>query len=147
MTVLIAGPEPGAELPGVDLRLLRSRAVRALREIERSDAELSIALVDDATMSELNRKYRSKAGPTDVLSFSQLEGEHAELSANLLGDVVISLEAAARQARSAHRGLDSEVARLLIHGILHLIGHDHQHDDEARVMQGLERSLRRAIDA
>ena len=147
MTVLISGPESGAELPGVDRRLLRSRAVRVLRELERFDAELSIALVDDATISDLNRRYRSKAGPTDVLSFSQLEGEHVELAGNLLGDVVISLETAARQARVAHRGLDSEVAKLLVHGILHLIGHDHELDDEARVMQQLERRLRRAIDA
>ena len=147
MTVLISGPESGAELPGVDCRLLRSRAVRVLRELERFDAELSIALVDDATISDLNRRYRSKAGPTDVLSFSQLEGEHVELAGNLLGDVVISLETAARQARVAHRGLDSEVAKLLVHGILHLIGHDHERVDEARVMQQLERRLRRAIDA
>jgi probable rRNA maturation factor len=147
VTVLISGPESGAELPGVDCRLLRSRAVRVLRELERFDAELSIALVDDATISDLNRRYRSKAGPTDVLSFSQLEGEHVELAGNLLGDVVISLETAARQARVAHRGLDSEVAKLLVHGILHLIGHDHERDDEARVMQQLERRLRRAIDA
>jgi probable rRNA maturation factor len=147
VTVLIAGPEPGALLRSVDRRLLRSRAVRVLRELERSDAELSIALVDDATIAELNRTYRSKAGPTDVLSFSQLEGEHVELAGNLLGDVVISLETAARQARCAHRGLDSEVAKLLVHGILHLIGHDHERDDEARVMQQLERRLRRAIDA
>jgi len=147
VTVLISGPESGAELPGVDRRLLRSRAVRVLRELEHFDAELSIALVDDATISDLNRRYRSKAGPTDVLSFSQLEGEHVELAGNLLGDVVISLETAARQARVAHRGLDSEVAKLLVHGILHLIGHDHERDDEARVMQQLERRLRRAIDA
>ena len=147
MTVLIAGPEPGAELPGVDRRRLRSRALRVLRELERADAELSIALVDDATIAELNRRYRGKAGPTDVLSFSQLEGEHGELAGNLLGDVVISLETAARQARSAHRGLDSEVVRLLVHGILHLLGHDHEHDDEARVMQRLERRLRRVVAA
>jgi len=147
VTVLIAESAPGAELPDVDRRLLRSRAVRVLRELERSDTELSIALVDDATIAELNQKYRSKAGPTDVLSFSQLEGEHVELAGNLLGDVVISLETAARQARSAHRGLDSEVAQLLVHGILHLIGHDHEHDDDALAMQQLERRLRRAVDA
>lgn len=147
MTVLIAGPESDVELPRVDRRLLRSRAMRVLLELERSDAELSIALVDDATMAELNQTYRSKPGPTDVLSFSQQGGEHPELAGNLLGDVVISLETAARQARAAHRGFDSEVAQLLIHGILHLVGHDHERDDEARVMQQLERRLRRAVDA
>jgi probable rRNA maturation factor len=147
VTVLIAGPEPGAPLRNVDRELLHERAVRVLRELERSDSELSIALVDDATIAELNRTYRSKSGPTDVLSFSQLEGEHIELAGNLLGDVVISLETAARQARVAHRGLDSEVSKLLIHGILHLIGYDHERDDEARIMQRLERRLRGAIDA
>ena len=147
MTVLIDGPASEIDLPSIDRRLLRSRAERVLRELERSDAELSIALVDDATIAELNQTYRSKPGPTDVLSFSQLGGEKAELAGNLLGDVVISLETAARQARSAHRGLDSELARLLVHGILHLIGYDHEHDEEARVMQRLERQVRRAIDA
>jgi len=147
VTVLIAGPEPGAPQRSVDRRQLQARAEQVLRELERSDAELSIALVDDATIAGLNRTYRSKSGPTDVLSFSQLEGEHVELAGNLLGDVVISLETAARQARAAHHGLDSEVTRLLIHGILHLIGYDHERDDEARIMQRLERRLRGAIGA
>jgi len=147
VTVLIRWPEPGDDLPSVDRRLLRSRAVRVLRELERADAELSVALVDDATIAELNEQYRDLAGPTDVLSFSQLEGDHVELAGNLLGDVVISLETAARQARSAHRGLDSEILRLLVHGVLHLLGYDHEHDDEARVMQQLERRVRRAVDA
>jgi probable rRNA maturation factor len=147
VTVLIDWPHPGVDLPRVDRRLLRSRALRALRAIGRSDAELSIAFVDDAKIAQLNEAYRAKAGATDVLSFSQLEGEHAELAGNLLGDVVISLETAARQARAAHRGLDSEVARLLVHGLLHLVGYDHEHDEEARVMQRLERQVRRAIDA
>jgi rRNA maturation RNase YbeY len=147
VTVLIEWPDRGDDLPKVDRRLLRSRAVAALRAIERPRAELSIAFVDDAKIAELNEAYRGKSGPTDVLSFSQLEGEHVELAGNLLGDVVISLETAARQARSAHRGLDSELARLLVHGILHLIGYDHEHDEEARDMQRLERQVRRAIDA
>jgi len=147
VTVLIAGPEPGAPLRNVDHQRLQARAEQVLRELERSGAELSIALVDDATIAELNQTYRSKSGPTDVLSFSQLEGEHVELAGNLLGDVVISLETTARQARAAHRSFDSEVAKLLIHGILHLVGYDHERDDEARIMQRLERRLRGAIGA
>jgi probable rRNA maturation factor len=146
VTVLLSGPEPRPGLPVVDQRLLRSRAVGVLRELERSRQELSIALVDDETIAALNVRYRGKAGPTDVLSFSQLEGEHVPRGERLLGDVVISVETAACQARVAHRGLDSEIARLLVHGTLHLIGYDHGHDDEARVMRRLERQLRRAID-
>ena len=71
--------------------------------------------------------------PTDVLSFSLLEGEDAEHRGALLGDVVIGVETAARQARAAPpRSLDEEVARLLIHGTLHLLGHDHEQAEEAR---------------
>ena len=145
MTVLISGPEPGA--PKIDLALLRRRALRALRAIERADAELSIALVDDAAIAELNARYRDKPGPTDVLSFSQLEGDDAPGDGGLLGDVVISLDTARRQARERRRGIDGEVARLLVHGLLHLVGYDHEQDEEARVMEALERRVRRAIDA
>ncbi len=145
MTVLLTGPEPDAGLPVVDRRLLRSRAVRILRELSRSRCELSIALVDDATMTELNTRYRGQARPTDVLSFSLNEGEHADRGGNLLGDVVISVETAARQARRAHRSLDAVVARLLVHGTLHLLGYDHQTDAEARTMHTNERRLHRAI--
>lgn len=105
-----------------------------------------MALVDDDEIAALNARYRGKSGPTDVLSFSQLEGEHSELGGNLLGDVVISVETAARQARAAHRGFDAELARLLVHGTLHLIGYDHEDDADARVMRRMERRLRRAID-
>ena len=81
-----------------------------------------------------------------MLSFSLLEGEGSEHRGRLLGDVVIGVETAARQARARHRGLDEEVARLMIHGVLHLLGHDHEADDEARVMQAEERRLWRALD-
>ena len=147
MTVLLTGPEPDAGLSAVDRRLLRSRAARILRELSRGRFELSIALVDDATMAELNARYRGRARPTDVLSFPLLEGEEADHGGNLLGDVVISVETAARQARRAHRGFDSVVARLLVHGTLHLLGYDHQTDAEARAMRADERRLCRAIQA
>ena len=108
-------------------------------------SELSIALVDDAAIAELNAGYRDKRGPTDVLSFSLLEGEDAEHRGGLLGDVVISVETAARQAAERRRGLDDELARLMVHGLCHLVGHDHERDDEAREMAAEERRLRRAI--
>jgi probable rRNA maturation factor len=74
-----------------------------------------------------------------------LEAEGEADAAGWLGDVVISLDTAARQARQTHRSLDGVVARLLIHGTLHLLGHDHERDDEARVMRREERRLRREI--
>ena len=115
-----------------------------LRAIGQARAELSVALVDDETIAALNGDYRGKPRATDVLSFSLMEGEHAERRGGLLGDVVISVPTAARQARERHRGLEGEVTRLLIHGVLHLVGHDHEEDDEARAMRAEERRLWRA---
>ena len=144
MTVRLSGPPDGPGLPRVDRSLLRTRAQRALSALGHARSELSLTLADDAGIAALNRSYRGKRGPTDVLSFSLVEGDHAEHRGKLLGDVVIGVETAARQARRAHRALDGEIARLAIHGILHLLGHDHERPDEARVMQREERRLRRA---
>ncbi len=145
MTVRLSGPPQRDGLPVVDRRLLRSRAVRVLRSLSRSRSELSIALVGDHEMQKLNVAWRGRERPTDVLSFSMLEGEGAEHRGSLLGDVVIDIETAARQARQRRRGLDEELARLLIHGTLHLLGHDHEADAEARKMQREERRLWRAL--
>jgi probable rRNA maturation factor len=128
-----------------DRRRLRSRAVRLLRELGCPRAELSIALVDDATIASLNAQYRGIDRATDVLSFSLVEGKHAERRGALLGDVVVSLDTAAVQARRARRTLDDEVLRLLIHGTLHLLGHDHVRDDEARRMRAEERRVWKAL--
>jgi probable rRNA maturation factor len=126
---------------GVDRRRLRSHASRLLRELGCARAELSVALVDDAAIAQLNERYRGIARATDVLSFSLLEGEHAERRGVLLGDVVISVDTAAAQARRARRSLDDEVLYLLIHGTLHLLGHDHEADADARRMRAEERRL------
>lgn len=145
MTVRLALPPRSRRLPRLDSRLLRSRAVRVLREVGRSNSELSIAIVLDDEIAALNSEHRGKRSATDVLSFSLLEGEHSDQRGKLLGDVVIGIETAARQARAAHRALDAELARLLIHGILHLLGWDHREPAEARRMRAEERRLWRAI--
>jgi probable rRNA maturation factor len=129
---------------GPDRRLLSRRARQVLRELSHSGSELSLALVDDETIAALNRRDRGEAGPTDVLSYSLLEGPCTDRRGPLLGDVVISLDTAARQARRAGRSLDDECLRLLIHGVLHLLGHDHAERDEARRMRSEERRLLRA---
>jgi probable rRNA maturation factor len=129
----------------VDRALLRRRARRLLAALEREDAELSIALVDDAAIAALNLRYRQRARPTDVLAFSLLEGAHAGRRGALLGDVVIGLETAARQARARRRPLDDELAKLLVHGTLHLIGYDHVRPAQARRMRRQERRLWKAL--
>ncbi|MDP8256218.1 MAG: rRNA maturation RNase YbeY [Candidatus Alcyoniella australis] len=103
--------------------------------------ELSVLLCDDREIHRLNFEYRGVDKATDVLSFSMLEGEDA-LEGELLGDVVISLERCAAQARSLGVGYREELARLLAHGICHLLGMDHVHGGlQARKMRRVEEHL------
>lgn len=141
MSVRLSAPGAAQRPRQLDVSLLASRARRVLRELGHSRSELSLALVDDDEIRELNRAWRSKSRPTDVLSFSLLEGEHAGHRSGLLGDVVIGIEVARRQAARRHRSLDEEVSRLMIHGVLHLLGHDHVKSAEARIMRSEERRL------
>lgn len=107
--------------------LLRKIGRSVLRVCCQGSAELSVALVDDVEMRRLNASFRGKDRPTDVLAFSQREGAPgAEQAAGLLGDVVISVPTAARQAERRRTGLDRELAELLVHGVLHLLGYDHE---------------------
>lgn len=140
MTVRLSGLRRRG-IPAPDRRRLRQRAARLLEALGCGDAELSVALADDPAIAALNQRYRGKAGPTDVLSFSLLEGPHAARRGALLGDVVLGVEVAARQAARARRSLDDELARLLIHGVLHLLGHDHQQPAERARMRREERRL------
>jgi len=109
-------------------------------------AELSVVVTDDATIQTLNRVWRGKDRPTDVLSFSQVEeqgGRARPLAPSaaplVLGDVVLSIETASRQADRFGHSLDEELLRLLVHGVVHLVGHDHVHGGvQARRMQEVE---------
>jgi probable rRNA maturation factor len=114
---------------------VRTRAERMLVALRMPDAELSILLCDDATIHELNRSFRNKDRPTDVLAFAMREGEGGALHPELLGDIVISVETARRQAREHARSVSAEVTFLLAHGLLHLLGYDHRTDEEERVMR------------
>ncbi|HEY8429862.1 MAG TPA: rRNA maturation RNase YbeY [Sandaracinaceae bacterium] len=114
---------------------VRARAERMLAALRMQDAELSVLLCDDATIRELNRTYRRRDRPTDVLAFAMREGEGAELHPHLLGDVVISVDTARRQAAEHARSVASEITFLLAHGLLHLLGYDHRTEEEDRVMR------------
>ena len=107
------------------------------------EAEVGCLLVTDRRIRALNRRYRGEDTPTDVLAFSQREGGGPPGQPGLLGDVVISVETAARQAARAGHSLTREAALLLIHGILHLLGHDHATAVERRRMWALQRRLLR----
>jgi rRNA maturation RNase YbeY len=130
---------------GVRSSAVRVDAARLLNELN-VDAELSVVLVDDREMQALNATYRKKNRPTDVLAFSMREGEPAPRT-NLLGDVVISVDTAARQAAERGVSVAAEIRTLLAHGILHLLGYDHERSPaEARRMFALQRKLMMRLD-
>jgi probable rRNA maturation factor len=114
---------------------LRRRVRSMLRHLQLLNAEVSILLTNDDEIQILNRDYRSIDRPTDVLSFSLLEGEGARFAGDALGDLVVSIETAARQAREAKRPLIDELTMLLAHGLLHLLGWDHRTATEDRRMR------------
>lgn len=145
MTVRLSGPPAGTRGGRLDRALLERRARQILRSLGHARSELSLSLVDDDQIAELNGSYRDRPHATDVLSFSLIEGDHADHRGALLGDVVVGIDTAARQAGERRRSLDETVAKLVVHGVLHLLGHDHEQDDEARAMQSEERRLWREI--
>jgi probable rRNA maturation factor len=117
----------GRKVRAAELRLVAESMLRAL-DLPR--AELSILLCRDDEIQVLNRDYRRKDKPTDVLAFALREGDEGHLAGDLLGDVVISVDTAQRQAIDRGISLETEVITLLAHGLLHLLGWDHQTDDE-----------------
>lgn len=100
------------------------------------DAELSILIVDDQQIARLNQQYLNREGPTNVIAFAMQEGPFTEIAPDLLGDVVISVETAHREAKNAGLAMTTYFDQLLIHGILHLLGYDHENDhSEAHKME------------
>jgi probable rRNA maturation factor len=141
MSVDIVSHVRGRKLP---LRRIKRTAQRILAFIDQSDSELSLAFVDNGAIRKLNRKYRRKPKATDVLSFSA--ENHANGGPRLLGDVVISIDQAREQAKTGGWTLAEEIERLLIHGILHLLGYDHERSrKEAAIMRALEKKISRAL--
>jgi rRNA maturation RNase YbeY len=120
-------------------------AQRVLSAVGESRSELSLELVGDRRIRRLNREYRKKDRPTDVLAFPIREAvmpRGVPLVTQMLGDVVISLPTAVRQAKKTERSIDDELAMLLVHGVLHLCGYDHErHPREAVRMSRRERAL------
>lgn len=101
-------------------------------------SEICISFVDDKTMRGLNKQYRNIDKATDVLSFTQ--------DGDLLGDIIISLETAKRHAVIYNTTAENEIKRLLIHGVLHLLGYDHKRKKERETMRGKETELFNNID-
>ncbi|QQR42164.1 MULTISPECIES: rRNA maturation RNase YbeY [Myxococcus] len=122
-------------------RLLTTWARAYLVQLELSGVELSLSLVDDRAIRRLNRTWRQKDKATDVLSFPAGDLPKGTPGPRPLGDVVISLDTAKRQAKEYGRTLEAEMARYLAHGLLHLLGHDHERPRDAKRMAALEEQL------
>ncbi|WP_437622802.1 rRNA maturation RNase YbeY [Sorangium sp. So ce1151] len=144
----------GGPFKGVSTAVVRRRASKMLAHLALQGVELSVALVNDQAIHELNRTYRRKDKPTDVLAFPLLEQNGASSRRRgrrgpvdpsvwhgMLGDVIVSIDTAARQAAERDRPLLDEITMLLGHGLLHLLGYDHKTDAEEREMTALTREL------
>ena len=135
-----------------DVEVVHNAVLATLKAHDAEACEVSVLLTDDADIEHLNRDYRGIDAPTDVLAFAMRDGEDSNVNPNLLGDLVVSLETASRQVATGDQfsathssletekqeitrdSLETEVTLLVVHGVLHLLGYDHQTQEEATVM-------------
>ena len=122
--------------------MLKEKTQVILDALGSPDGELSILLLDDPQIAVLNKNYLQREGPTNVIAFPMREGAFTEINPDLLGDVVISLETAEKEGLEAGVSMMDRLDELMIHGILHLFGYDHETSDtEAARMEAKSREL------
>jgi probable rRNA maturation factor len=144
MAVLINNLQEEMEIEDSVVDFLTGAILKALKISGYSEnAEVSLVFVDDEYIQELNQQYRGMDGPTDVLSFAMLEGEPIAGGEKdvILGDVVISVQAVDRQAIEFGQSFLREASYLAIHGVLHLLGYDHQEEDKRKIMRLKEEEI------
>lgn len=129
------------DCPSDELITLFAQTALQMREVE---TEVSIALVDNAEMSELNKTYRHKDGTTNVLAFPFEKPDDIEMP--LLGDLVICIPKMIEEAQQQHKSLEAHFAHLTIHGCLHLLGYDHIDSNDAAIMEQLEIDLLKKLN-
>ncbi len=127
----------------IDKRRLRTMTTKLLKTLDCKDKEISITFVDDAQIQVINRDYLGKDRPTNVISFSLQEGDFGGVNPAVLGDIIISAETALADAEKGRLTLDEELAFLIIHGLLHLLGYNHEGTtpQEAAKMRKKEKEL------
>ncbi len=149
MEVLINNDQDKYDLAAYEDLLARGFEIAARLENLLPEFEVSVSFVDDETIQELNRHYRGVDAPTDVLSFPQDDQDGFALPEGcplVLGDIIISLERAWEQAQEYGHSLEREVLYLAIHGFFHLVGYDHETQEEQRVMRKLEETVLGELD-
>jgi len=143
MAILITNRQAIVRL---DIPSLRRSIRRILKHLGRGRDEISILLVEDREIRVINKTYLKRDRPTNVMAFPMLEGLFRKIHPQVLGDVVISIETASRDAKKEGMALEDEIFFLLIHGILHLLGYDHEGSvAQARRMRDKERELFAAL--
>jgi len=147
MEILIKNQQKIAKIYRRRIREIIKNIIQYLKVDEKT--EISILFTDDKFIKSLNKKYRGINKSTDVLTFNLEEGDliFPEVDKNkLLGDIVVSVETAQRQANNLNHNLEKELAILLIHGLLHLIGYDHEEDRDNKIMQVKENEILNTFD-
>lgn len=127
---------------------VQKKAQAILNALGNPEGELSILLVDDSEIKTLNKDYLNRSGPTNVIAFPMKEGDFSDINPHLLGDVVISMETAGREALQTGISTEERFAQLLIHGILHLFGFDHEKSEQnANKMEKKSNELLKLIES
>ena len=134
------------ETPGIHRRRIERALEKILEDLGCHDRELSILFTGDDHIAKLNEQYLGRKGPTNVLAFPMADPHQKTDISPMLGDVVISLDTAARESGESEESFEETVFRLLIHGILHLLGFDHERTEDARQMETEELRLRKLIE-
>lgn len=127
----------------INKRKIRAKVTKLLKLLDCASMEISITFVNDEAMQLLNKHYLSKDRPTNVMSFPLQEGEFSGINPDMLGDIVISVDTALRDAAGGNLRFDEEIIFLIIHGMLHLTGYNHENTSlaNARKMKKKEREL------
>ncbi len=121
---------------------IRKKIGRVLKDLGCDKGELSILFTDDVHICELNRSYLGREGPTNVMAFPMSDDPASGVVSGMLGDVVISVDTALREARAANEPLEEVIYRLLVHGILHLMDYDHERSPrDERIMMREQKRL------
>lgn len=130
------------KIPGLNTPTIKKKMKTVLKDLACDKKELSILFTNDDHIAELNKKYRSKDKPTNVLAFP-MSDDPCDVESGMLGDIVISVDTAIRESAETGEDTDETIYRLLVHGLLHLLGYDHETSEkDARAMSREEARLR-----
>jgi len=112
------------------MKQIQEKAKAVLNALDCPEAELSILILDDPQIAVFNKQYLNRKGPTNVIAFPMRDGPYGNITPQLLGDIVISVETADREGKRVGSSMEERFTQLLVHGILHLLGYDHETSDQ-----------------